>query len=244
MIRLILSSIIVFVVFACGSKTEMKEDVSSEQTNVNSDSLVHQHQITGSEMHEVKVLEVLQADRYTYLKVSEKEEEFWIAALKLDNAAVGDTYLYQGGLLKTNFESQEHHRTFDKIYLVSEIINAKVHPGNNLMENSSTNHTHSNINIPSNKIADLISNSKKYENKEIVISGKIVKANYGIMNSNWYHIQDGTSVKGAKSDLVVTSKLEMQQGTQVQLKGKVVLNKDLGSGYFFKVMVEEAQLIN
>jgi len=236
---------------ACGTSSEKMEEVKEVNTSNAVDSSTHNHAVetTNTDMHEVTVKEVLQAERYTYLKVTEKGAEYWIATLKIGNAKVGEQYLYQGGLLKTNFESQEHHRTFDKIYLVSEIINAKSHPGNLAVQNPS-GHNHP-IDQPvidvhaisgATKISEILKNAKKYEGKVVTVTGEIVKANYGIMNSNWYHLQDGSKLNSQKADLVITSKIELQQGISAGFKGKVVLNKDLGSGYFFKVMIENAQL--
>ena len=59
------------------------------------------------------------------------------------------------------------------------------------------------------------------------------------MNKNWIHIQDGTDFSG-KFDLTVTSDKEVSVGDIVTLEGKIALNKDLGYGYFFDVIMEDA----
>ena len=66
------------------------------------------------EMHRVFVNEVLPTDKYIYLNVTENDKTFWIATGKKE-VSKGETYIYKGGLLKTNFESKEFNRTFDKI---------------------------------------------------------------------------------------------------------------------------------
>lgn len=53
-------------------------------------------------------------------------------------------------------------------------------------------------------ISELFSNLKKYNGKKVIIRGKIAKANFEIMNKNWFHIQDGTSANGG-FDLTITS---------------------------------------
>jgi hypothetical protein len=56
-----------------------------------------------------------------YLYVSEGGEKFWIATRTKD-VKVGETYYYKGGLLKTNFESKEYNRVFEKVYLISNLV--------------------------------------------------------------------------------------------------------------------------
>ena len=238
------------LMLSCGSKTEMTEEKTTSTVS-SKDSSQTLSSPSSNEMHEVKVQEVIQAERYTYLKVQEKSESFWIATLKIETAKPGETYLYRGGLLKTNFESQEHHRTFDKIYLVSEIINANAHPGgqsptlahNHPIENSAHVHSVSQPILDAIPLKELLSNPKKFEGKIIKVTGTIVKANYGIMNSNWYHLQDGSTIKGKAADLVITSKTELPQGQKAGFSGKVILNKNLGSGYFFPVLIENAEIL-
>lgn len=43
-------------------------------------------------------------------------------ATTLQEVAQGRNYFYRGGLLKTDFESKEYNRTFDKLYLVSQLV--------------------------------------------------------------------------------------------------------------------------
>ena len=74
-----------------------------------------------NELHKVKVLEVLPAQRYVYLQVQENDGPFWIATRKME-VSKGEIYFYRGGLLKTNFESKEYNKVFDEIYLVSSLV--------------------------------------------------------------------------------------------------------------------------
>lgn len=200
-----------------------------------------------NEMHQITVIEVLQAERYTYMKVKEKLNEFWIATSKLD-AKVGELYLYQGGLLKTNFESVEHKRVFDKIYLVSKIINASTHPGGSM----ETEHNHPLESEPLEaaipnikgalKLADLIDHKEKYEGKKIIVAGTVVKANYGIMNKNWYHLQDGTKLDGKLCDFTITSDENIPLGAPAVFDGILVLNKNFGAGYIYALIMENGKM--
>ena len=70
--------------------------------------------------HNVKVEEVLNTEKYSYLNVSENGEKFWIAIPRME-VEIGGTYHYTDALLKHNFESKEYNRVFETIYLVSDI---------------------------------------------------------------------------------------------------------------------------
>jgi hypothetical protein len=73
------------------------------------------------------------------------------------------------------------------------------------------------------------------------VQGKVVKVNNGIMGRNFLHVQDGTGDK-TSSDLTVTSNQTAKIGDQVTVTGRVVVNKDFGSGYSYPLMLEEASI--
>ena len=192
------------------------------------------------------------------MNVSEGDKDFWIAAAKQD-IVTGDTYLYRGGLLKTNFESKEHNRLFDSIYLVTNIL--KLSHGNNTgdlkADFSDTGKTVTESNssqkqtIPTHtddivqhkgsiKIAELIDNPNNYAGKTIQITGKVIKVNPNIMNRNWLHLQDGSK---DDYDLVATTTTFVPEGKTITIKAKVSLDRDFGAGYKYDLILEEGVLI-
>jgi hypothetical protein len=196
----------------------------------------------------IEVIEVLPTDKYVYLKSREGDDEFWVAVLKQE-VEVGDKFFFKGGLLKTNFESKEYNRVFDKVYLVSKLIpvdnsnsskgKVAVKPSDSNLENSISdnviNHKDGSITIK-----ELTDNPEKYENREIQLTGKCVKLNPNIMGRNWVHLQDDTN---NDYDLVVTMDVAVPVGHIVTLSGTVILNKDFGAGYKYDLIVENADLI-
>ena len=247
----ILSPLVITLIWSCGSSPKViVEDtpgesafsVESEPADMNNTS-----PSTGGQMHQVVALDILQAERYTYLQVAEKLDTFWIAANKFE-AQKGHEYYYQGGLLKTEFISQEHNRIFDKIYLVSNIIDAAAHPGGNAGSPAMpTDDNHVPTDAPreiagATKLSDLIKNKQNYEGKKVIVSGKCVKANYEIMCKNWYHIQDGSKKGIEPYDITITSMENIPLGANVAFEGTVVLNKDFGAGYSYEIIMEEATL--
>jgi hypothetical protein len=199
-------------------------------------------------VHQVTANEVLQSERYTYLNVTEGNQKFWIATAKKE-ASKGKIYLYQGGLLKTDFESVEFKRIFDTIYLVSNIIEATDHPGGDINEMPSTitgtpaSEVSKSVTTAVKdavKLSELFKNKNKYEGQVITISGTCVKVNNGIMGKNWVHIEDGSKSNGKLLNLTVTTSINIPVGSNVALKGKVSINKDFGAGYKYDIIMEEA----
>ncbi len=79
--------------------------------------------------------------------------------------------------------------------------------------------------------------------KPVVVRGRIVKANYEIMGSNWYHVQDGSGdLDAGTHDLTVTSSDRANVGDVVTISGPISLGKDFGAGYAYDVMVEKASI--
>lgn len=73
--------------------------------------------------------------------------------------------------------------------------------------------------------------------------GRVVKYNAEILGSNWLHLQDGSgSAKSKDNDIAATTKGKAAVGDIVTVTGAVTLDKDLGAGYFFPVLIEDAAL--
>lgn len=92
-------------------------------------------------------------------------------------------------------------------------------------------------------VAEVITKSAELKNKTVVVRGKVVKFNAGILKMNWIHLRDGTgSDVDSTNDLLVTTQDVAKVGDVVVVKGVVHVDKDLGMGYSYKVLVEEAKL--
>jgi hypothetical protein len=63
------------------------------------------------------------------------------------------------------------------------------------------------------------------------------------MGKNWVHLQDGTSNNGA-FDLTITTQALPKVNDEVTFKGTVTLEKDFGAGYYYDVIMEDAELVN
>jgi predicted acyltransferase (DUF342 family) len=77
--------------------------------------------------------------------------------------------------------------------------------------------------------------------KSVRVEGKVVKVNNGIMGRNFVHVQDGTG-DPSSNNLIITSKQTAAVGDKVTVTGKVVVDRDFGSGYAYPLLVEEASI--
>lgn len=193
----------------------------------------------------VVVEEVVQVSSYTYLRVTEGDKEFWMAVTK-SGVQKGETVYFMGAVEMKNFESKELNKTFDSILFVQEVARASEVQEAKEKANTPQKPDIKKTEVTVDKapggitIGELYTDMKKYDGKSVKIRGKIVKVNMGIMNTNWYHIQDGTS-SGENFDLTVTSNQEFQDGAVVTFEGKIAVNKDFGYGYEYKVILEQAK---
>ena len=79
-------------------------------------------------------------------------------------------------------------------------------------------------------------------NGKVVVRGKVVKVNPDIMGKNWLHVRDGSGAEGTNDLTVTTAGAVPAVGDTVLVKGLVSLNKDLGMGYVYDVIVEDAEV--
>ena len=77
--------------------------------------------------------------------------------------------------------------------------------------------------------------------KQVAFKGKVVKVNNNIMKKNFLHIQDGTGKEGT-NDVTVTSTQTAKEGDTVSVVGKVMLDRDFGSGYTYPLIIEDATI--
>lgn len=209
------------------------------------------------------VQEVMHVREYTYLRMLENGQEKWIAA-PITAAETGKTYYYGKTMEMKNFESKDLNRTFPTIYFVEKIseteADAKLpvtrevpatdpHAANpQAVSPDATKPVIEKKSVTIEKegdgitLAELFKNKESYQNKMVTVKGEVTKFNPAIMKTNWIHLQDGTDFNG-EFDLTATTSAELKVGEVVTLKGKVTLNKDFGAGYFYAIILEDAQIV-
>lgn len=204
-----------------------------------------------SGIHKVIVSEVLQTSSYTYLLVQDGGKLQWLAVPKIE-AELGEAYFYQGGNEMKDFKSSQLNRTFESILFLGGIVNADPlaeDKSDSIATLDKSNISTNNIEIAIEplgggiSIAELFANKEIYAGKIVKIKGKVTQFSASIMGKNWIHIQDGTGYED-NFDLVATSNMDIAEGEIVILEGKIILDKDFGYGYFYKVIMEESKIIH
>ncbi|NEW78511.1 MAG: hypothetical protein GZ086_03605 [Gelidibacter sp.] len=202
-----------------------------------------------TDIHKIVVKEALDGGSYIYLNVDENGQNYWMAIANIP-VTVGDTYYYDGGMMMKDFESKQLKKTFDEIVFVNTIRTTEI-MAETVAEVENT-HTAApsviendvKIEKPKNgtSLSELFSAKKSFSAKSIIVKGKVVKVNNGIMDKNWVHIVDGTQFEN-RNDLTITTTETVNIGDIVTFKGVIVLDKDFGQGYVYDILMEEAKLV-
>jgi len=192
--------------------------------------------------HEVIVKEVINVSEYTYLKVAEGEKEYWMACPRAE-IKVGEVLTYNQAMEMKDFESPELKKTFASIFFVDK-LDSKLGVGA-MNQPMKPQIAQEDVKIEKAAggitIEQLFKSPSAYANQIVTIKGKVVKVNNGIMDKNWLHIQDGTK-SNSDFDLTVTTQDNASKEDIVTVTGKIVLNKDFGYGYSYKVLMEDAKV--
>ena len=92
-------------------------------------------------------------------------------------------------------------------------------------------------------VADVVVKGAELNGKPVAVRGKVVKFIPSVMGKNWIHLRDGSGSDADKSnDVVVTTMDETKIGAVVVAKGIVRTDVNLGSGYFYAVLIDDARL--
>jgi len=201
-----------------------------------------------------KVLEVKDVDSYTYLRLKTKDGETW-AAVNRSSVKIGSDVAIGNATVMDNFESKTLNKKFDRIVfgtLVTADASPVAAPGGNMAA------MHAGMAKPveiksikvakatgpdARTVAEIIAKRADLKGKAVVVRGQVVKFTPGVMGKNWVHLRDGSGTSAAGTDdVVVTTLDETKIGDVVLVRGVVATDRDLGSGYTYKVLIEEAKL--
>ena len=200
-----------------------------------------------------KVLEVKDVESYTYLRLKTKDGEIWAAVGKAP-VKVGSEVTIENASMMYNFESKTLKKKFDKIVFGSlggsgaaphapGSDMAAMHAGAGKSADVGEVKVAKATGPDARTVAEVVAKRTELKDKTVVVRGKVVKFTPEVMGKNWIHLRDGTgNAADGSNDIVVTTKDETQLGAVVLVKGVVHIDKDLGSGYAYKVLIEEATL--
>ena len=201
-----------------------------------------------------KVLETMDASTYTYIRLKTATGEKW-AAVPHTEIKVGEDVTVLNGTPMYGFESKTLGRKFDEI-----IFGTAAHAGgaqpSAADQMASMKAAHGQVSAgadggdikveraagPDAKtVAEIFEQKDKLKGSPVTVRAKVVKFSAGIMGKNWLHLQDGTGSKDTQTnDVTVNTQDQAAVGDVVTVKGKVQTDVNLGAGYSYPVLIEEA----
>ena len=197
--------------------------------------------LNAGDVFEGVVVDTLDGGGYTYLQIEDAKKKYWIAVegLKIDKET---EVRFTEELRAKNFESKSLNRTFDEIVFASNLQYRTSVP-----ESANIALVTELVKVSPYQQKDTISVAQawkervKLNGKNISIRGKVVKVSKNIMEKNWIHIQDGTGEGAEVGRIVFTSKDDtINVGDVVTAQGVVSADKNFGTGYVYKIIVENA----
>lgn len=194
-----------------------------------------------------EVLESRDVDSYTYLLLKTTQGEVW-AAVPTAKVAKGASVTIGGAMTMENFTSKTLKKTFDRIVFgqlaaAPAVKPAEVHGA--LAVPAAPKAKEAKISKASGPdartVAEVVQGKSALKDKTVVVRGRVVKVNNGIMGKNWLHLQDGTgSAKDGTHDILVTTKDKAAVGDVVDARGTVRTDVTVGAGYAYAVMMDNA----
>lgn len=204
------------------------------------------------EIHD-RVAETIKVDNYVYVLL--EESNVWLAVGLVDVQA-GDRIEYVGGMPMKNFYSRELDRTFEDILFVSRF--KVVEPGNPHASiadphmagmnrdavtrgNSATSPAPGEIERLEGgmTIEEVWNRVDEHEGQQAVLRARVVKVSNNILDRNWITLEDGTG-SPPENRLIATTSETVNVGDTVIVSGIVRTNVDIGSGYEYKLVLEDA----
>lgn len=206
-------------------------------------------------IHKGKLVQKFKSGGYTYLEYESEGKKHW-AASKMVVANVGNIIEFRDPLVMKDFYSKTLKKKFELIYFAG-LVRASGESGQFPMRSMQNMQGHKKMNTDKKvivvkpgsvkkaddgiTIAECFKNSKNIEGEDITIRAIVVKVSMKIKGRNWVHIRDGSGENG-RNDITFTTKETLSPGDLVVVKGKLILNKDIGSGYLFPVFMEDPEI--
>ena len=198
------------------------------------------------------VLETLNVDSYTYARLKTSEGEIWAAVPKaaLKN---GSRITIGSAMTAENFESKALKRKFDRL-VFGEIVEPGATAVTAAAPHAAAPSAMATATAPSpvarvpkatgpmaRTVAEVVSGKAALKDRPVLVRAQVVKVSAGILGKNWLHLQDGSgSAADGSHDILVTTRDEAAEGDIVTAQGTVRTQVDLGAGYRYPVLIEDA----
>lgn len=204
------------------------------------------------------------AGGYHYLIVKGAGKEEWLAVAPMQ-VKVGDAVEYTGGDVMTNFQSRAMAKTFDAIRFVTRIrvVGSRepkaavtlaptvgsprsampsdaTHRGTPSVSSGTVAVRAGDIDKPrgARTVGEVFADTMTLKDTKVTVRGKVAKFSMNILGKNWITIVDGTG-KAPDDRLVAVTRDMAQVGTVVSVSGILKTGVSLGSGYQYKVLLDD-----
>ena len=187
------------------------------------------------------VVDVIDSGGYTYIQIEDNfKKQYWAAVEKVQINKGTEVRFNEEMRVKT-FESKSLGRTFDDIIFASNLqYRTEKSEKENLALMTQVVKESPYKQKGTLSVHEVIENRANFKDKTVAIRGKVVKVSSNILERNFIHIQDGTSDGNEVGRIVFTSKELPKVGDVVTARGVVSVDKNFGSGYVYKIIVENA----
>jgi hypothetical protein len=251
--KLWVSVIAALLFVGCSTKPSSKTEESEKPLSAHGTTAGEQSAAKADGLHG-KVLERLDAGRYSYLRLSTSSGEIWAAVL-LTKASIGSEVTIENPMPMDGFETKTLNRKFDRIYfgtlqqpeVVETAETAKTlqdaHAGVFEPASAEPIKVQKATGSEGRTIAEIFAQKAQLKDRNVAVTGKVVKVNANIMGRTWIHVRDGSGdPKSRTNDLTVTTQGSATVGDTITVKGTVHTDKNLGMGYVFPVIIEDATI--
>ena len=203
--------------------------------------------------------EQLPVPPYVYVRLETEGGDVW-AAVNEAPLAIGSTVTVYNVLPMEQFVSKTLVRTFERIYFGSLDASGGAMPGASGALRGASGAPGESSGAPpaedakigsiarapganARTIGELWAEKDRLAGRTVSFRGVVVKYNPGVMGKNWMHLQDGSgrAINGTH-DITVTSLESVAVGDTVIVTGTAQTNRDLGAGYTYALIVEEATM--
>jgi hypothetical protein len=197
------------------------------------------------------VREQIAVSPYVYLRLETRRGDTWAAVAEAP-VQVGDSVTVFNAMAMEQFTSTTLQRTFDRIW-----FGALEPPANGVhsapapsMSSGAPPTVDARIapidpaTGPDARTVDALWTQKEQlVGRTVTVRGVVVKMNGGVMGKNWIHLQDGSGDPALGThDLTVTSTESAAVGDTLTVTGTVRINRDVGAGYTYALLLEDARL--
>jgi len=193
-----------------------------------------------------KVLELLPAPPYSYIRLQAAQGEMWIA---VPAAAVkpGAEVTFLPVNRMADFPSSTLNRTFDVLYMGNlDGAPPAADPGPGPEEQAALGGTEFKrlpkvsraTGADAYTIAELFARRAELRDRTVRVRGQLTKYMEGILGHTWLHVWDGS----VKAELVATTDDRAKAGEVVTVKGTLRLEKEVGQGMVYHILLEDAQI--